>query len=80
MEEPVASENEDPLGDIHNKERAHYNKYTLMTKIKDNIDAILENYGRVMARDAIMQVDYESLNQNKIELQNQLEEYEEKLE
>lgn len=33
-----------------------------------------------MARDAIMQVDYESLNQNKIDLQNQLEEYEEQLE
>lgn len=65
------------MGDIRKKERDHFNKYTLMTKIKDNIDAILENYNLVMARDAIMQVDYESLNQNKIDLQNELEEYEE---
>ena len=50
------------MGTIHNKERDHFNNFTLMTKIKDNIDAILENYSRVMARDAIMQVDYESLN------------------
>ena len=51
-----------------------------MTKILESIDAILKNYNRVMARDAIMQVDYEALNQNKIDLQNQLEMYEEQLE